>query len=119
MGQQGWSLTLTPLLHSSIPRVSSEIRYRKQPWSLVKSLIEKNSWSGIEDYFHHLGRRQSRTGPGMGGWPGSDLQSALCVRRAGACQGREAIPGGRREGRPGVAVRPAEAEAAPELEGSW
>ncbi|XP_073082299.1 protein Aster-A isoform X3 [Manis javanica] len=37
-------------------RVSSEIRYRKQPWSLVKSLIEKNSWSGIEDYFHHLER---------------------------------------------------------------
>lgn len=38
------------------PSVSSEIRYRKQPWSLVKSLIEKNSWSGIEDYFHHLGK---------------------------------------------------------------
>ncbi|XP_012585934.1 PREDICTED: GRAM domain-containing protein 1A [Condylura cristata] len=37
-------------------RVSSEIRYRKQPWSLVKSLIEKNSWSGIEDYFRQLGR---------------------------------------------------------------
>ncbi|XP_044615284.2 protein Aster-A isoform X1 [Equus asinus] len=35
-------------------RVSSEIRYRKQPWSLVKSLIEKNSWSGIEEYFRHL-----------------------------------------------------------------
>ncbi|XP_069461038.1 protein Aster-A isoform X2 [Ambystoma mexicanum] len=35
-------------------RVSSEIRYRKQPWNLVKALIEKNTWSGIEDYFHHL-----------------------------------------------------------------
>ncbi|XP_074162917.1 protein Aster-A isoform X4 [Sminthopsis crassicaudata] len=41
-------------------RVSSEIRYRKQPWSLVKSLIEKNSWSGIEDYFHHLERELSK-----------------------------------------------------------
>lgn len=49
------------------PRVSSEIRYRKQPWSLVKSLIEKNSWSGIEDYFHHLGRgRVTRAGWGRG-----------------------------------------------------
>ncbi|XP_029432341.1 protein Aster-A isoform X2 [Rhinatrema bivittatum] len=35
-------------------RVSSEIRYKKQPWNLVKALIEKNTWSGIEDYFHHL-----------------------------------------------------------------
>ncbi|XP_005081838.1 protein Aster-A isoform X2 [Mesocricetus auratus] len=41
-------------------RVSSEIRYRKQPWSLVKSLIEKNSWSGIEDYFHHLERELAK-----------------------------------------------------------
>ncbi|KAB0399560.1 hypothetical protein E2I00_005441 [Balaenoptera physalus] len=36
------------------------IRYRKQPWSLVKSLIEKNSWSGIEDYFHHLERELAK-----------------------------------------------------------
>ncbi|XP_053523562.1 protein Aster-A isoform X2 [Artibeus jamaicensis] len=41
-------------------RVSSEIRYRKQPWSLVKSLIEKNSWNGIEDYFHHLERELAK-----------------------------------------------------------
>ncbi len=33
-------------------RVSSDICYRKQPWSLVKALIEKNTWSGIEDYRH-------------------------------------------------------------------
>uniref|UniRef100_A0A674CG61 GRAM domain containing 1A n=1 Tax=Salmo trutta TaxID=8032 RepID=A0A674CG61_SALTR len=30
-------------------RVSSDICYKKQPWSLVKALIEKNTWSGIED----------------------------------------------------------------------
>ncbi|XP_061453987.1 protein Aster-A isoform X1 [Rhineura floridana] len=35
-------------------RVSSEIRYRKQPWNLVKTLIEKNTWSGVEEYFQHL-----------------------------------------------------------------
>uniref|UniRef100_A0A8I6AJF2 GRAM domain containing 1A n=1 Tax=Rattus norvegicus TaxID=10116 RepID=A0A8I6AJF2_RAT len=45
-------------------RVSSEIRYRKQPWSLVKSLIEKSSWTGIEDYFHHLGRGLKAGGAG-------------------------------------------------------
>lgn len=37
------------------PRVSTELRYRKQPWGLVKSFIEKNFWSGLEDYFRHLG----------------------------------------------------------------
>lgn len=37
-------------------RVSSEIRYRKQPWTLVKALIEKNAWGGVEEYFQHLGR---------------------------------------------------------------
>uniref|UniRef100_A0A8C2ZJD4 GRAM domain containing 1A n=1 Tax=Cyclopterus lumpus TaxID=8103 RepID=A0A8C2ZJD4_CYCLU len=35
--------------HKSRLRVSSDICYRKQPWSLVKTLIEKNTWSGIED----------------------------------------------------------------------
>ncbi|XP_033014040.1 protein Aster-A isoform X5 [Lacerta agilis] len=41
-------------------RVSSEIRYRKQPWNLVKTLIEKNAWSGVEEYFQHLGSLTSR-----------------------------------------------------------
>lgn len=36
-------------------RVSSDICYRKQPWSLVKALIEKNTWSGIEEYYKHMG----------------------------------------------------------------
>ncbi|KAG8433692.1 hypothetical protein GDO86_012155, partial [Hymenochirus boettgeri] len=35
-------------------RVSSEICYRKQPWSLVRAIIEKNSWSGMEEHFSHL-----------------------------------------------------------------
>uniref|UniRef100_A0A3B5KNZ8 GRAM domain containing 1A n=1 Tax=Xiphophorus couchianus TaxID=32473 RepID=A0A3B5KNZ8_9TELE len=34
--------------------VSSDICYRKQPWSLVKALIEKNTWSGIEDYYRNM-----------------------------------------------------------------
>lgn len=38
-----------------ICRVSTELRYRKQPWGLVKTFIEKNFWSGLEDYFRHLG----------------------------------------------------------------
>uniref|UniRef100_A0A8C2L578 GRAM domain containing 1A n=1 Tax=Cyprinus carpio TaxID=7962 RepID=A0A8C2L578_CYPCA len=40
--------------HKSRLRVSSDICYRKQPWSLVKALIEKNTWSGIEEYYRHL-----------------------------------------------------------------
>ncbi|KAI3373482.1 hypothetical protein L3Q82_021950 [Scortum barcoo] len=35
-------------------RVSTELCYRKQPWGLVKSFIERNFWSGLDDYFRHL-----------------------------------------------------------------
>uniref|UniRef100_A0A9L0TR83 GRAM domain containing 1C n=1 Tax=Equus caballus TaxID=9796 RepID=A0A9L0TR83_HORSE len=35
-------------------RVSTDLKYRKQPWAIVKSLIEKNSWSSLEDYFKQL-----------------------------------------------------------------
>ncbi|XP_053547256.1 protein Aster-A [Bombina bombina] len=35
-------------------RVSSEICYRKQPWSLVKAIIEKNSWNGMEEHFSQM-----------------------------------------------------------------
>ncbi|KAM4543705.1 protein Aster-C isoform 2-T2 [Fundulus diaphanus] len=35
-------------------RVYSDVKYRKQPWGLVKSFITKNSWSGIEDNFRQL-----------------------------------------------------------------
>ncbi|CAM9858198.1 unnamed protein product [Lampetra planeri] len=40
--------------HKCRLRVSSEIRYRKQPWGLVKTFIERNTWNGIDDYFRHL-----------------------------------------------------------------
>ncbi|XP_067365076.1 protein Aster-A isoform X2 [Channa argus] len=40
--------------HKSRLRISSDICYRKQPWSLVKTLIEKNTWSGIEEYYRHM-----------------------------------------------------------------
>ncbi|XP_041824627.1 protein Aster-C [Melanotaenia boesemani] len=35
-------------------RVYSDVKYRKQPWGLVKTFITKNSWSGIEEYFRQL-----------------------------------------------------------------
>lgn len=35
-------------------RVSTDLKYRKQPWGLIKSLIEKNSWSSLENYFKQL-----------------------------------------------------------------
>ncbi|XP_033059704.1 protein Aster-B isoform X4 [Trachypithecus francoisi] len=42
-------------------RVSTELRYRKQPWGLVKTFIEKNFWSGLEDYFRHLESELAKT----------------------------------------------------------
>ncbi|XP_010773711.1 GRAM domain-containing protein 1A [Notothenia coriiceps] len=44
-----------PFKPPKFTRVSSDICYRKQPWSLVKALIEKNTWSGIEEYYRHVG----------------------------------------------------------------
>ncbi|XP_068615574.1 LOW QUALITY PROTEIN: protein Aster-C-like, partial [Brachionichthys hirsutus] len=35
-------------------RVYTDVKYKKQPWGLIKSFITKNSWSGIEDYFREL-----------------------------------------------------------------
>ncbi|XP_075762612.1 protein Aster-C isoform X3 [Pelodiscus sinensis] len=35
-------------------RVSSDVKYKKQPWGLIKSLIEKNTWGGIEENFKQL-----------------------------------------------------------------
>ncbi|XP_043929085.1 protein Aster-C [Protopterus annectens] len=40
--------------HKCRLRVSSDISYRKQPWGLIKSFIEKNSYNGLEDYFKQL-----------------------------------------------------------------
>uniref|UniRef100_A0A1A8UM12 GRAM domain containing 1B n=5 Tax=Nothobranchius TaxID=28779 RepID=A0A1A8UM12_NOTFU len=41
-------------------RISTELRYRKQPWGLVKGFIEKNFWSGLEENFRHLGVELSK-----------------------------------------------------------
>ncbi|XP_027724584.1 protein Aster-C isoform X4 [Vombatus ursinus] len=35
-------------------RVTTELKYRKQPWGLIKSLIEKTTWSSLEQYFKQL-----------------------------------------------------------------
>ncbi|XP_074839660.1 protein Aster-C [Carettochelys insculpta] len=35
-------------------RVSTDVKYKKQPWGLIKSLIEKNTWGGIEENFKQL-----------------------------------------------------------------
>ncbi|XP_026093924.1 GRAM domain-containing protein 1C-like isoform X2 [Carassius auratus] len=40
--------------HKCRLRIYTDVKYKKQPWGLVKSFITKNSWSGIEDYFRHL-----------------------------------------------------------------
>ncbi|XP_051969909.1 protein Aster-C-like isoform X2 [Xyrauchen texanus] len=40
--------------HKCRLRIYTDVKYKKQPWGLVKSFITKNSWSGLEDYFKHL-----------------------------------------------------------------
>ncbi|KAJ8316446.1 hypothetical protein KUTeg_006460 [Tegillarca granosa] len=35
-------------------KVSSEVRYKKSVWGLVKTMIEKNSYQGVIDYFKAL-----------------------------------------------------------------
>ncbi|XP_064918961.1 protein Aster-C isoform X2 [Columba livia] len=40
--------------HKCRLRVSAEVRYKKQPWGLVKSVIEKNTWGGIQENFQQL-----------------------------------------------------------------
>uniref|UniRef100_A0A3Q3VX28 VASt domain-containing protein n=1 Tax=Mola mola TaxID=94237 RepID=A0A3Q3VX28_MOLML len=34
--------------------VYTNVKYKKQPWGLVKSFITKNSWGAIEDHFRQL-----------------------------------------------------------------
>ncbi|NXJ81963.1 GRM1C protein, partial [Trogon melanurus] len=40
--------------HKCRLRVSAEVKYKKQPWGLVKSVIEKNTWGGIQENFKQL-----------------------------------------------------------------
>lgn len=56
----GSAKEMADLVCAFICRVSTELRYRKQPWGLVKTFIEKNFWSGLEDYFRHLGECYKR-----------------------------------------------------------
>ncbi|XP_062983009.1 protein Aster-C [Elgaria multicarinata webbii] len=35
-------------------RISSDVKYKKQPWGLVKNIIEKNTWGGIKENFKQL-----------------------------------------------------------------
>ncbi|XP_071995042.1 protein Aster-C isoform X2 [Engystomops pustulosus] len=40
--------------HKCRLRVCTDVKYRKQPWGLIKTFIERNSWGGLEDYFKQL-----------------------------------------------------------------
>ncbi|XP_065336254.1 protein Aster-B isoform X2 [Cloeon dipterum] len=36
--------------------VNSQLKYRKSVWGLVKTFIEKNSWSGLEEFYRALSK---------------------------------------------------------------
>ncbi|XP_077149806.1 protein Aster-C isoform X2 [Ranitomeya variabilis] len=40
--------------HKCRLRVCTDVKYKKQPWGLIKTFIERNSWGGLEDYFKQL-----------------------------------------------------------------
>lgn len=53
-------------------RVTSEVKYRKSVWGVVKSMIERNSMQGVMDYFQCLGihlRRESEKYQTLHGMP--------------------------------------------------
>uniref|UniRef100_G1KJJ8 GRAM domain containing 1C n=1 Tax=Anolis carolinensis TaxID=28377 RepID=G1KJJ8_ANOCA len=50
-----YSYCITPVSSQKCRlRISSDVKYKKQPWGLVKSIIEKNTWSGIQGNFKQL-----------------------------------------------------------------
>ncbi|KAI3361304.1 hypothetical protein L3Q82_013475 [Scortum barcoo] len=65
--------------HKSRLRVSSDICYRKQPWSLVKALIEKNTWSGIEEYYRHMGAQYIKLGERSRGGGHNSISTILLI----------------------------------------
>ncbi|KAJ8289724.1 hypothetical protein GJAV_G00004550 [Gymnothorax javanicus] len=105
--------------HKSRLRVSSDICYRKQPWSLVKALIEKNTWSGIEEYYRHMEVEVCKletllqsevsvvgVGEGMAGDAGKTpsglrRRKRNCSRRAGEREREGGSGAGERGGGPG------------------
>ncbi|KAJ8977588.1 hypothetical protein NQ317_018356 [Molorchus minor] len=44
------------------PEVYAQIRYRKSVWGVVKGMIERNAWAGLDDFFTHLIRGLSIEG---------------------------------------------------------
>ncbi|XP_044298220.1 protein Aster-C isoform X2 [Varanus komodoensis] len=40
--------------HKCRLRIYSDVKYKKQPWGLVKNIIEKNTWGGIQENFKQL-----------------------------------------------------------------
>ncbi|XP_048857357.1 protein Aster-B-like isoform X9 [Brienomyrus brachyistius] len=67
-------------------RASTELRYRKQPWGLVKGFIERNFWSGLDEYFRHLELELSKMEAAMTEPPRNSPKSrvartAICRRR--------------------------------------
>nr|XP_014343248.1 PREDICTED: GRAM domain-containing protein 1C [Latimeria chalumnae] len=40
--------------HKCRLRVSTDVQYKKHPWGIIKSVIEKNSFSGLQNYFNQM-----------------------------------------------------------------
>ncbi|XP_035268554.1 protein Aster-C isoform X1 [Anguilla anguilla] len=62
-------------------RVYTDLKYKKQPWGLVKSFITKNSWSGLEDYFRHLEAELLEEEAELTGGGGDSMKMSALRRR--------------------------------------
>lgn len=62
-------------------RVTSEIRYKKTPWGLIKNFIEKNVNSGLSDNFKKLGEdfQYFLVHTCMNVWPSDDFKSSVSL----------------------------------------
>ncbi|KAL4229245.1 Protein Aster-B [Mactra antiquata] len=68
-------------------RVTSEVKFRKSLWGVVKNMIERNSVQGVLDYFQSLGihlRRESEKQQSVQGMP---TKRKLRKRRSHALRG--------------------------------
>ncbi|XP_051783116.1 protein Aster-C [Erpetoichthys calabaricus] len=71
--------------HKCRLRISTDVKYNKQPWGLIKAAIEKNSWSGLENYFKQLESRLLAEESGVSQVPNDASKPGSLRRRRRTC----------------------------------
>lgn len=74
-------------------RVTSEVKYRKSVWGVVKNMIERNSVQGVLDYFQCLGIHLRKESDKHENLSGTLTQNKRKLRKRRAHSTRNNIPG--------------------------